>query len=169
VSSSLVPALVVAGVMAVILAVSMVLLSRAGGKAEARADELRADVERRGEQWVVPLKGTVYEHGPGPRGNRGHGILGLTDARLLFLPIAGERLSVPRARIASARVQDRRRDAAAGHRHLLVLTLDDDSELAFLVDDAGAWEQALGATAGSGGPEKAQSQDPAQSRDPAKS
>ena len=129
--------------MAVILAVTMLVLSRAGSKAQVRADELRADVERRGEEWVVPLGGAVYERGPGVRGDRGHGVLGLTDRRLLFLPIAGKQLSLPRARVSGARVEDRRRDAAATHRHLLVLTLDDGTELAFLVDDSGAWLEAL--------------------------
>ena len=140
---ALVPALVVAGVMAVIVAVSMLVLSRAGSKAQVRADELRADVESRGEEWVIPLAGTVYERGPGVRGDRGHGVLGLTDRRLLFLPIAGNQLSLPRVRVSGARSEDRRRDAAATHRHLLVLTLDDGAELAFLVDDSGAWLEAL--------------------------
>ena len=44
------PSLVIAGLMAVILAVSMLVMSRAGTKAEVRADELRADVQQRGEE-----------------------------------------------------------------------------------------------------------------------
>jgi hypothetical protein len=144
VNGSLVPALVIAGLMAVIVAVSMYVMSRAGTKAEARADELRADVEQRGEEWVVPLRGSTYQGGaPGSARSKGRGVLGLTDRRVLFLPIAGELVSVPRARVKRARLEDRRREAAASHRHRLVLTLDDATEVAFLVDDPDAWEQGL--------------------------
>jgi len=62
----------------------------------------------------------------------------------VFLPIAGERVSVPRVRIAGVRAEERRRDAAAAHRRRLVLTLDDGAEMSFLVDDAAAWQSALG-------------------------
>jgi hypothetical protein len=135
--------LLLAVAMATTVAVALIVLRRVGDKAERRADELRAEVERLGEEWVIPLGGAVFERGPGPRGNRGHGVLGLTGRRLIFLPIAGDSLSVPRARVTAARVQERRRDAAAGHRHLLVLTLDDEGELAFLVDEPGGWLDAL--------------------------
>jgi len=146
VNGSLVPALVVGGVMAVILAVAMLVMSRAGAKAEVRADELRADVEARGEEWVIPLRGANYQGGsPAGARSRGHGVLGLTDRRVLFLPIAGEIVSIPRVRVKRARLEDRRREAAASHRHRLVLTLDDDAEVAFLVDDPDAWEQGLAA------------------------
>jgi hypothetical protein len=144
VSGSLVPALVIAGLMAVILAVSMLVMSRAGKKAEVRADELRADVEQRGERWVIPLRGANYQGGaPTGARSRGHGVLGLTDRRVLFLPIAGELVAVPRARVTGARTEERRREAAASHRQHLVLTLDDASEVAFLVDDGEKWTAAL--------------------------
>jgi hypothetical protein len=100
-------------------------------------------VDARGEEWVIPLQGAVYERGPGARGNRGHGVLGLTVRRLLFLPIAGELLSLPRLRLSASCVEDRRRDAAAGHRHHLVLTLEDGSQRSFLVDDPDEWLAAL--------------------------
>jgi hypothetical protein len=134
---------VLAVVMAATIAVSLLLLRRFGDKAERRADELRAEVDASGEGWALPLEGAVYESGPGARGDRGHGVLGLTGRRLLFLPIAGRRFSMPRSRITDARVEDRRRDAAAAHRHLLVLALDDGSSLTFLVDDPVAWLAAL--------------------------
>jgi hypothetical protein len=141
---SLVPALVIAGVMAAILAVAMYLMTRAGTKAEARADELRADVEQRGEEWVIPLHGATYQGGaPDSARSKGRGVLGLTDRRVLFVPIAGELVSVPRVRVKRARLEDRRREAAASHRHRLVLTLDDATEVAFLIDDPDVWEKGL--------------------------
>ena len=134
---------VLAVVMAATIAVALFVLRRVGDKAERRADELRAEVDGLGEGWVIPLQGAVYERGPGARGNRGHGVLGLTGRRLLFLPIAGELLSMPRPRLAGTCVEDRRRDAAAGHRHHLVLMLDDGTKLGFLVDDQEEWLAAL--------------------------
>ena len=70
-------------------------------------------------------------------------MLGLTGRRLVFLPIAGERVSVPRVRVTGVRAEERRRDAAAAHRRRLVLTLDDGAEMSFLVDDVAAWRRAL--------------------------
>ena len=73
-------------------------------------------------------------------------MLGLTDRRVLFLPIAGDALSVPRVRLTGARLEERRRDARPReHTDTAwpVLTLDDDSGLGFLVDDPGEWEAAL--------------------------
>ena len=142
--------LVLAVVMAATIAVALVVLRRVGDRAEDRADELRDEVERRGETWEIPLAGATYQGGGHPATrNEGRGVLGLTDRRVIFLPISGERLTVPRARIAGARLEERRRDAAAaaaaaaGHRQRLVLRLDDETQLAFLVDDAGEWTAAL--------------------------
>ena len=138
--------------MATILAVSMLVLSRAGAKAERRADELRADVEQRGETWVVPLQGAAYQGGGRQVAkSKGHGVLGLTDRRVLFLPIAGELVSVPRVLVTGVRVEDRRRDAAASHRHHLLISLDDGAEVAFLVDDPSEWLRGLAAPDDSGG------------------
>lgn len=143
--------LALAVLMAATIAVALFVLRRVGDKAESRADHLRAEVESLGEEWVVPLQGAVYERGPGARGDRGHGVLGLTTRRLLFLPIAGARLSQPRVRLSAACVEDRRRDAASSHRHHLVITLDDGSELAFLVDEPDEWLTALGSAEEKGG------------------
>jgi hypothetical protein len=143
--------LVLVVVMAATIAVALVVLRRVGDSAERRADVLRAEVASGGEVWEIPLAGAVYQSGAAAARSKGHGVLGLTDRRVLFMPIAGDRLSVPRVRIAGARLEERRRDAAAataagaGHRHHLVLTLDDDTRLGFLVDDAGEWEAALAA------------------------
>ena len=151
-SGSVLVVLVLAAVMAAIVAVSVFILRRVGERAEGRADDLRAEVERLGEEWVIPLAGAVYRGGAYPAGrNKGHGVLGLTDRRVVFLPIAGEQLSVPRVRIAGARLEERRRDVAGAHRHHLVLRLDDDSEAGFLVDDAGEWQSALAAPEAPGG------------------
>ena len=141
--------LVLAIVMAATVAVALVVLSRVGERAERRADDLRAEVDRLGEEWVIPLAGAAYQGGGHQAAkSKGRGVLGLTDRRVLFLPIAGEYMSVPRVRISGARTEDRRRDAAATHRHRLVLVLDDDTELGFLVDETDEWERALGPPAG---------------------
>ena len=137
--------LVLAGLMAAIIGVSLLVLRRVGGRAERRADELRDDVEAAGDEWLVPLVGAVYQGGGSPHvRSRGHGVLGLTGHRIVFLPIAGELVSVPRVRVTGARVEDRRRDAAGAHRHRLVVTLDDGGEMSFLVDDPAGWQAALG-------------------------
>lgn len=150
-NGALVSALVIAGVMAATIIVALLVLRRAGAQAEKRADDLRADVYRLGEEWEIPLGGAAYQGGAPVGGHsRGHGVLGLTDRRVLFLPIAGESVSIPRVRVQNAHVEDRRREAAATHRHRLVLTLDDDAEVAFLVDDPSAWMRALAASGGSG-------------------
>ena len=136
--------LVLAVVMAATIVIALFVLRRVGDSAERRADILRAEVASRGEEWEIQLAGAVYEGG-GHTATRskGHGVLGLTDRRVLFLPIAGEQVSVPRVRITGARVEQRRRDVGAGHRHHLILTLDDGSQAGFLVDDVGEWEAAL--------------------------
>ena len=137
-------------VMAATLAISLIVLRRVGDRAEGRADELRAEVESRGETWEIPLAGAVYQGGGHPAArNKGHGVLGLTDRRVVFLPIAGAQLSVPRLRITGVRLEERRRDAvaataaAAGRRHRLILTLDDETQLGFLVDDPAVWAKGL--------------------------
>jgi len=144
VSSALIAILLIAGVMAATLVVAVIVLRRVGSRAEGRADELRGEVEAAGEEWVVPLAGAVYQGGGSPHTrSRGRGVLGLTDRRLVFLPIAGERVSVPRARVSGVRTDERRRDATAAHRNRLVLTLDDGAEMSFLIDDSAAWRHAL--------------------------
>ena len=145
-SGSVLVILVLAAVMAAIVAVSVFILRRVGDRAERRADVLRGEVERLGEEWVIPLAGAVYRGGAHPAGrSKGHGVLGLTDRRVVFLPIAGEQLSVPRVRIAGARLEERAAATSpAAHRHHLVLRLDDDSEVGFLVDDAREWAERVG-------------------------
>ena len=140
--------LVLAVVMATIVVVSLFVLRRVGERAERRAEQLREEVERAGEEWAVPLAGAVYQGGGSPHvRSRGHGVLGLTGRRILFLPIAGELVSVPRLRVSGARVEDRRRDAAGAHRHRLVVTLDDGAEMSFLVDDPARWQAVFGPAA----------------------
>ncbi|MBE0529003.1 MAG: hypothetical protein IH629_07360, partial [Thermoleophilia bacterium] len=136
--------LVVAGVMAATLVVAVIAMRRVGSRAEGRADGLRDEAERLGEEWLIPLSGAEHQGARQPyvRG-KGRGVLGLTDRRLVFLPIAGDRLGVPLARVTAARMEDRRRDAAATHRHRVVVVLDDGAEVGFLVDDPGEWEAAL--------------------------
>jgi hypothetical protein len=143
-TSALVAVLVVAGVMAATLVVAVIAMRRVGSRAEGRADGLRDEAERLGEEWVIPLSGAEHQGASQPyvRG-KGRGVLGLTDRRLVFLPIAGDQLSVPLVRVTAARAEDRRRDAAATHRHRVVVVLDDGAEVGFLVDDPGEWEAAL--------------------------
>jgi hypothetical protein len=55
--------------------------------------------------------------------------------------------------VLGVRVEDRRRDASASHRHRLLVLLDDETEAKFLIDDPPAWERAfaaLGDSAGTG-------------------
>ena len=144
----LVAVLILAGVMAAIFAAAIFVTRRVGAGAEARADEVRAEADRLGEEWLVRLEGASF------RGARhayarvkGQGVLGLTARRLVFIPIAGDPVKVPLARVTGARLEDSTLDAAAAHRHRLTVDLDDDNRLTFLVDDPADWAAAL-ATAG---------------------
>lgn len=138
----LVTVLVTGGVMAVILAAVIVVTRRVGAGAEARADDLRADVERRGEGWVIPLQGAVCRRGRRARpGDKGGGVLGLTGRRVVFEPISGERLSVPLARVTAARLGGGR--SGSGGRPRLLLTLDDGDEVGFVVGDGAEWAAGL--------------------------
>ena len=138
----LVTVLVMGGVMAVILAAVMVVTRRVGAGAEARADDLRADVERRGEGWLIPLQGAICRRGRRTRpGDKGSGVLGLTGRRVVFEPISGQRLSVPLARVTAARFEGGR--SGSGGRPRLLLTLDDGDEVGFVVNDGDEWAAGL--------------------------
>jgi hypothetical protein len=143
--------LILAGVMAGIFVAAVVITRRVGTGAERRADVLRAEVAGSGEVWEIPLTGAVYQGGGPAARSKGHGVLGLTDRRVVFLPIVGDQLTVPRVRIAGARLEERRRDAASDHRHRLLLTLDDGTDVAFLVDDPSVWLRELPTLGSSGG------------------
>ena len=124
----------------------IVITRRVGARAVSRADEVRAEAERLGEEWLLPLEGATFRGARHAYSRaRGHGVLGLTVRRLVFVPIAGDPVSVPVVRATGARLEDSGRDAAATHRHRLVLALDDDDQLTFLVDDSAAWAAALAA------------------------
>lgn len=145
-SGSFVAILIIAGVMALIFAVVVVVTRRVGAGAEARADDLRAEVEHLGEGWLIPLQGaSCLGSRRAFRNSKGNGVLGLTGRRVVFEPISGERVSVPLPRVAGARLGEWRRASGAGRRRHLALALDDGDEVGFLVDDPGEWTSALGA------------------------
>jgi len=134
--------LVVAGIMALTVAVAMAFMKRTDARAQAAADELRDEVAAGGEEWIVPLRGAG---GLGVTPGRGtaHGVLGLTGRRLVFQPITGARVNVPVTSLTGARLESRRREALTEHRHHLVLTLDDGSRREFVVDDPVVWAEGL--------------------------
>ena len=134
--------LVVAGIMALTVAVAMAFMKRTDARAQAAADELRDEVEAGDEEWIVPLRGAG---GLGVTPGRGtaHGVLGLTGRRLVFQPITGARVNVPVTSLTGARLESRRREALTEHRHHLVLTLDDGSRREFVVDDPVVWAEGL--------------------------
>ena len=134
--------LVVAGIMAVTVAVAMLFMKRTDARALAAADELRNDIAAGGEEWIVPLRGAG---GLGVTPGRGtaHGVLGLTGRRLVFQPITGARVNVPVTSLTGARLESRRREALTEHRHHLSLTLDDGSRREFVVDDPVVWAEGL--------------------------
>ena len=134
--------LVVAGIMALTVAVAMAFMKRTDARAQAAADELRDEVAAAGEEWIVPLRGAG---GLGVTPGRGtaHGVLGLTGRRLVFQPITGDRVNVPVMKLTGARIESRRREALTEHRYHLVLTLDDSSVRQFVVDDPAVWAEGL--------------------------
>jgi hypothetical protein len=59
-SGVVITVLVLAGVMAATIVIALLLLRGFGDKAEGRADDLRDEVARLGEEWVIPLEGASY-------------------------------------------------------------------------------------------------------------
>jgi hypothetical protein len=143
-TGALVTVLVLGGVMAAIFVAVLLVTRRLGARAEASADAARGEAESRGEQWLVRLEGATFRGARHAYGRvKGRGVLGLTDRRLVFVPIAGDRVGVPVVRVTGVRLEDHRSDAASAHPHRLVLTLDDENELTFLVADREVWAAAL--------------------------
>jgi hypothetical protein len=127
-----------------VFAVVWLVTRRVGAGAEARADDLRAEVERLGEEWVVPLRpgsyaGALHTYS----GTRSNGVVGLTARRVLFQPIVGERLSFPLARIRRVDSGHVLRGRASGGKRNLVLLLDDGNEIGFYVNDPQEFLDAL--------------------------
>jgi len=145
-SGAVVAILILAGVMAAIFAAVVLITRRVGSGAEARADDLRAEVEHLGEGWEIPLQGaSCLGSRRSFRNSKGNGVLGLTGRRVVFEPISGERVSVPLVRVVGARLGEWRRAAGAGRRRHLAIRLDDGDEVGFLVDDPEQWLGALAA------------------------
>lgn len=138
--------LILAASMAAIFAVVLLVTRRMGAGAEARADDLRAEVERLGEGWPISLQGATFHGAQRVYGRGGgNGVLGLTGRRVVFEPISGERISLPLARLAGARLGGWHRAAGGARRRRLTLILDDGNEVGFLVDDPVEWTTGLAA------------------------
>jgi hypothetical protein len=127
-----------------VFAVVWLVTRRVGAGAEGRADDLRAEVEKLGEEWVVPLRpgsyaGALHTYS----GTRSNGVVGLTARRVLFQPIVGERLSFPLVRIRRVDSGHVLRGRASGGKRNLVLLLDDGNEIGFYVDEPQEFLDAL--------------------------
>jgi len=82
---------VLAGVMLATIVIAVLVLRRVGSSAERRADRLRAEVDRLGEEWVIPLAGASHQSGA-PTGGRRRGPRGggLNHPPGVLRPNAGE-------------------------------------------------------------------------------
>ena len=137
--------LAIGGVMAITVVVSVVAMRRFGGQAEERADDLRDEVDRLGEEWVIPLEPASYRGAAHTYGRvKGNGVAGLTGRRVVFEPLIGKGFSVPLARVTGVRTTRWFLGAARASGRHLVLTLDDDNEVGFIVHDQERWLTALG-------------------------
>jgi hypothetical protein len=145
VSSELIIAiLAIGGVMALTLVVAVVAMRRFGPQAEERADDLRDEVGRLGEEWVIPLEAASYRGARHTYGRvKGSGVAGLTSRRLVFEPLIGKGFSVPLVRVTSVREARWFLGAARVSGKHLVLSLDDDNEVGFFVHDRECWLRAL--------------------------
>jgi hypothetical protein len=145
VSSELIIAvLAIGGVMAVTLVVAVVAMRRFGGQAVERADDLRDEVDRLGEEWVIPLEGASYRGAQHTYGRaKGNGVAGLTRRRVVFEPFIGQGFSVPVVRMTDVRESRWFLGAARVRGMHLVFTLDDGNEVGFFVRDRERWLRAL--------------------------
>jgi hypothetical protein len=136
--------LVLALVMAATIAIALLLLRGVGDKAEGRADDLRDEVDRLGEEWVIPLEGASYRGARHTYGRvKGNGVAGLTRRRLVFEPLIGEGFSVPLVRVTEVRVNRWFLGAARARGRHVVLVLDDGNEVGFIFRDHESWLRAL--------------------------
>jgi hypothetical protein len=136
--------LAVTGVMAATLVVGAVVMRRLGARAEGRADDLRDEVDRLGEEWLIPLERASYRGARHTYGRtKNDGVAGLTGRRVLFEPIIGTGFGVPLARVVGARRSRWFLSSARAGRVHLVLTLDDGNEVAFYVADPARWLRTL--------------------------
>jgi hypothetical protein len=145
VSSELIIAiLAIGGVMAATLVVAVIAMRRFGTHAEERADDLRDEVGRLGEEWVIPLEAASYRGARHTYGRvKGSGVAGLTRRRVVFEPLIGKGFSVPLARVTAVRETRWFLGAARASGKHLVLSLDDENEVGFIVDDRERWLRAL--------------------------
>jgi hypothetical protein len=135
---------VLAVVMVATIAISLLLLRGFGDKAERRADDLRDEVGRLGEEWVIPLEGASYRGARHTYGRvKGNGVAGLTRRRVVFEPLLGTGFSVPLVRVTGVRVSRWFLGAARVSGSHLVLALDDGNEVGFFVRDRERWLRAL--------------------------
>jgi hypothetical protein len=143
-SEAIIAILVIGGVMALTLVVSVIVMRRFGTQAEERADDLRDEVGRLGEEWVIPLEAASYRGARHTFGRvKGSGVAGLTGRRLVFEPVIGSGFSVPLARVTAVRESRWFLGAARASGKHLVLSLDDDNEVGFFVGDRERWLRAL--------------------------
>ncbi len=143
-SELLIAVLVIGGVMAATLVVAVVAMRRFGGEAVERADELRDEVDRLGEEWVIPLEGASYRGAQHTYGRaKGNGVAGLTRRRVVFEPFIGQGFSVPLVRVADVRESRWFLGVARVRGMHLVFALDDGNEVGFFVRDRERWLKAL--------------------------
>jgi hypothetical protein len=136
--------LVLAAVMAATIVIALLLLRGFGDKAEGRADDLRDEVDRLGEEWVIPLEGASFRGARETYGRiKGNGVAGLTRRRLVFEPLIGEGFSVPLARVTEVRINRWFLGAARARGRHVVLLLDDGNEVGFYFRDQERWLRAL--------------------------
>ncbi|MEZ4427083.1 MAG: hypothetical protein R3A51_05230 [Nannocystaceae bacterium] len=136
--------LLVAGILGANLVLWIVIIAWVRRATRARAATLRAELDGSGERLVLGPEPAIYRGATAGRTKvKGNGIIALTDRRLLFDKLIGDRVEVSRAEIVGVRV-DRwfLRSARGGKLHLIV-KLQSGEEVGYIVRDHEAWVAAL--------------------------
>lgn len=136
--------LLVGGILLVNLVLWVIILSWLKKKTAASIAQLTAELKGGSDPLLKGPEPAVYRGASAGRSKvKGNGVAALTQSRLIFRPILGKPIEVPRADIASLREDKWFLRAYTGGRLHTILQLKDGSEVGFFFADPAAWAAAL--------------------------
>ncbi|MFZ1985968.1 MAG: hypothetical protein WAU91_16235, partial [Desulfatitalea sp.] len=115
-------------------------------KTEALKSHISAQASGGTEGFVIGPKSALFRGSDARFGNvKGNGVICLTENRLLFEKLTGQRIELNRAEIVSTTVEKSfkgKLSFGTGGRHL-VITTKDGNRIGFLVRDAETWSEKI--------------------------